>query len=69
MKKEGFFPSILWPTNWKNQATAKIAADICHPEPVSATASFPIKDAMDKGPARVRIASREELKIEVNKYK
>ena len=28
-----------------------------------------IKDAMDKGPARVRIASREELKIEVNKYK
>ena len=28
-----------------------------------------IMDAMNSGPKRVRIASREELKIEVNKYK
>eukprot|EP00352_Strombidinopsis_acuminata_P001708 CAMPEP_0176397428 /NCGR_PEP_ID=MMETSP0126-20121128/45118_1 /TAXON_ID=141414 ORGANISM="Strombidinopsis acuminatum, Strain SPMC142" /NCGR_SAMPLE_ID=MMETSP0126 /ASSEMBLY_ACC=CAM_ASM_000229 /LENGTH=148 /DNA_ID=CAMNT_0017771735 /DNA_START=210 /DNA_END=656 /DNA_ORIENTATION=+ len=28
-----------------------------------------IKIALEKGPKRVRIASREELKIEVNKYK
>lgn len=28
-----------------------------------------IKEAFEKGPKRVRIASREELKIEINKYK
>mgnify|MGYP002632951477 CR=1 FL=1 len=28
-----------------------------------------ITDALNKGPKRVRIASREELKIEINKYK
>eukprot|EP00351_Strombidinopsis_sp_SopsisLIS2011_P000357 CAMPEP_0116878190 /NCGR_PEP_ID=MMETSP0463-20121206/9915_1 /TAXON_ID=181622 /ORGANISM="Strombidinopsis sp, Strain SopsisLIS2011" /LENGTH=110 /DNA_ID=CAMNT_0004526113 /DNA_START=48 /DNA_END=380 /DNA_ORIENTATION=+ len=28
-----------------------------------------IKMALEKGPKRVRIASREELKIEINKYK
>ena len=28
-----------------------------------------IKEALEKGPKRVRIASREELKIEINKYK
>jgi hypothetical protein len=28
-----------------------------------------ITDALSKGPKRVRIASREELKIEINKFK
>ena len=28
-----------------------------------------IRDALEKGPKRVRIASREELKMEINKYK
>ena len=28
-----------------------------------------IREALEKGPKRVRIASREELKIEINKYK
>ena len=28
-----------------------------------------IKGALEKGPKRVRIASREELKMEINKYK
>ena len=28
-----------------------------------------IKNALEKGPKRVRIASRDELKIEINKYK
>ena len=28
-----------------------------------------IKEALERGPKRVRIASREELKIEINKYK
>lgn len=28
-----------------------------------------IKSALEKGPKRVRIASREELKMEINKYK
>lgn len=28
-----------------------------------------ITDALNKGPKRVRIASREELKIEINKFK
>jgi hypothetical protein len=28
-----------------------------------------ITDALNKGPKRIRIASREELKIEINKFK
>ena len=28
-----------------------------------------IKDALDKGPKRIRIASREELKMDINKFK
>ena len=28
-----------------------------------------LTEALNKGPKRVRIASREELKIEINKYK
>lgn len=28
-----------------------------------------IKKALDKGPKRIRVASREELKMDINKYK
>jgi hypothetical protein len=28
-----------------------------------------IKNELDKGPKRIRVASREELKIDINKYK
>jgi hypothetical protein len=28
-----------------------------------------IKNELEKGPKRIRVASREELKIDINKYK